>query len=105
MSITPVIPTLHESFLLPDAIEFNIANNASQPFCTFADSSATCGTKTITHLEFGRAAHRVAHILRPNRNGAEGEVVALLLQTDTVLYHAVVAGLIVAGCVVNCVLA
>lgn len=101
MSITPVIPTVDEDFLLPDAIEFNVANNAAQPFYTFADSSTLNGTKTISHLEFGRAAHRIAHILRPKRNGAEGEVVALLLQTDTVLYHAILAGLIVAGCVVN----
>ncbi|KAG6885392.1 putative NRPS-like protein biosynthetic cluster [Termitomyces sp. T159_Od127] len=99
MSTTPVVPTLDENLFLPDAIEFNITNNPALPFYTFADSSVLNGTKTITHLEFGRAAHRVAHILRPNRNGAEGEVVALLLQADTVLYHAIVAGLIVAGCV------
>ncbi|KAH0588812.1 Polyketide synthase HetM [Termitomyces sp. J132] len=99
MATIPVIPTLDENFLVPDAIEFNIANNAAQPFYTFADYSAPggTGTKTITHLEFGRAAHRVAHLLRPNRNGVDGEVVALLLQADTILYHAIVAGSIVAG--------
>ncbi|KAG6902725.1 hypothetical protein C0995_012389 [Termitomyces sp. Mi166 len=99
MSDAPVIPALVETFLISDALEFNMAHNAAQPFYIFADSSAPSGTRTITHLEFGRAAHRAAHLLRPNRHGVDGEVVALILHADTVLYQATVAGLIVAGCV------
>ncbi|KAG6878149.1 hypothetical protein C0993_011567 [Termitomyces sp. T159_Od127] len=99
MSTLPVIPILDENISVSDAIQFNMAHNAAQPLYVFADSSAPSGIKTITHLEFGRAAHRVAHLLRPNRNGVDGEVVALILQADTVLYQALVAGLIVAGCV------
>ncbi|KAH0578471.1 hypothetical protein H2248_003619 [Termitomyces sp. 'cryptogamus'] len=96
---TPIIHALDENFLIPDAIEFNMVNNATQPFYVFADSSAPNGTRTITHLEFGRAAHRAAQLLRPNRHDVDGEVVALVMQADTILYQAVVAGLIVAGCV------
>lgn len=101
MSSSPIVPTLKEDLFIYDAIQFNMAHNAAQPLYTFADSSAPRGINVITHLEFGRAAHRVAHILRPDRNGVDGEVVALVLQADTVMYHALVAGLIVAGCVVN----
>ncbi|KAG6832642.1 putative NRPS-like protein biosynthetic cluster [Tephrocybe sp. NHM501043] len=96
--LPPVLPVLNDNFFLPDAIDFNIANNASQPLYTFADLDSD-GTKTISHLEFGRAAHRVAHLLRPNRSGVDGEVVAIILIADTVMYQAIVAGLIVAGCV------
>ena len=46
------------------------------------------------------ASHRVAHILRPNRDGPDGEVIALLLNTDTILYNTVVLGLLRAGFVV-----
>ncbi|KAG6902731.1 hypothetical protein C0995_012395 [Termitomyces sp. Mi166 len=101
MSTPPVLPVLNEDLFVPDAIEFNMANNVTQPFYTFADFDAPGRTKTITHLEFGRAAHRVAHLLRPNRDGADGKVVAVILQADTILYQAIVAGLIVAGYVAS----
>ncbi|KAH0581972.1 hypothetical protein H2248_011636 [Termitomyces sp. 'cryptogamus'] len=97
MPTMPVLPVLNDDFFVFDAIEFNMEHNATQPFYTFVDSNAPGRTKTITHLEFGRAAHRVAHLLRPDRHGVDGKVVGLLLQADTVLYHAIVAGLIVAG--------
>ncbi|KAJ7339755.1 hypothetical protein DFH08DRAFT_915701 [Mycena albidolilacea] len=51
---------------------------------------------TITYLEFNRATHRVANMLRPNRQGRDGEVVAIIAHSDTVLYHAIVAGLMTA---------
>ncbi|KAG6816853.1 hypothetical protein H0H87_002339 [Tephrocybe sp. NHM501043] len=98
-SVRPVLPGLNDDFFLADAIDFNMANNPTQPLYTFADLDHVGGTKSISHLEFGRATHRAAHLLRPNREGAEGEVVALIAHTDTVLYHALVAGLVVAGCV------
>ena len=103
MPTMPVLPFLNEDLFVVDAIAFNMEYNATQPFYTFVDFDASGRTKTITHLEFGRAAHRVAHLLRPNRHGVDGKVVALLLQADTVLYHAIVAGLIVAGYVVSTV--
>ncbi|KAJ7318575.1 hypothetical protein DFH08DRAFT_1036386 [Mycena albidolilacea] len=56
---------------------------------------------TITHLEFGRATHHVANILRPNREGQDGEVVAIITQPDTVLYHAIVAGLMTADIIIQ----
>ncbi|KAG5723894.1 Linear gramicidin synthase subunit D [Termitomyces sp. T112] len=97
MLTRPVLPVFNEDLFVVDAIKFNMENNATQPFYTFVDSDAPGRIHTITHLEFGRAAHRVAHLLRPNRRGVDGQVVALILQTDTVLYHGIVAGLIVAG--------
>ncbi|KAG6852620.1 putative secondary metabolism biosynthetic enzyme [Blastosporella zonata] len=85
-SPTPVLPVLHDDFFVPDAIDFNMTNNPGQALYTFADFDSK-GTKTISHLEFGRAAHRVAHLLRPERNGVDGEVVALVSLSDTVLYQ------------------
>jgi hypothetical protein len=46
----------------------------------------------ITHLEFGRATHRAAHLMRPNREGSDSEVVALIGQSDTISYHAILVG-------------
>jgi hypothetical protein len=39
--------------------------------------------------------------VRPNRAGPEGEIVALIANTDTVLYQALVAGMVRAGVVVS----
>lgn len=86
--------------LLPQAIEFNLQHNPEHPFFTYV-AEGTSEIATITHLEFGRAAHRVAHILRPNREGQDGQVVAMLALVDTPLAIAVTAGLIAAGFVVS----
>ncbi|KIJ16095.1 hypothetical protein PAXINDRAFT_11135 [Paxillus involutus ATCC 200175] len=57
------------------------------------------GTTEISFLEFGRTAHRVAHMLRPSRQGPDGQVVMVIATTDTILHHAVVAGISMAGLV------
>jgi len=49
-------------------------------------------------LEFGRACHRVAQAVRPNRAGPEGKIVALIANTDTILYQALIAGMVRVGC-------
>ncbi|KAG5724635.1 L-aminoadipate-semialdehyde dehydrogenase [Termitomyces sp. T112] len=91
----PVRLPRDQNLFLPDVIDFNMRNNPDQPFYVFAGDGGSI--KTITHLEFGRAAHRVAHALRPNRSGLDGDVVGILAETDTILYNVVIAGLIVAG--------
>ncbi|KAJ7699512.1 hypothetical protein B0H17DRAFT_848923, partial [Mycena rosella] len=80
---------------LSGLIAQNTARNPSRPFYIYARPESEEIT-IITHLEFGRATHRVANILRPNREAQDGEVVAIIAQSDTVLYHAIVAGLMTA---------
>jgi acyl-CoA synthetase (AMP-forming)/AMP-acid ligase II len=94
------VQNVPDNFLLPQAIEFNLLHNAKHPFFTYA-ARGTSELATITHLEFGRAAHRAAHIVRPNREGQDSYVVAVIALVDTPLYHAVTAGLITAGLVVS----
>ncbi|KAG6840630.1 hypothetical protein C0991_005482 [Blastosporella zonata] len=96
---SPVLPSI-EGLFISDAIDFNFKNNAQQPFFTFVDLAAPTGLQVITHLEFGRAAHRVAHILRPNRLGPDGQVVAIIALSDSILYQAIIVGCIIAGLVV-----
>ncbi|KAF7289315.1 General substrate transporter [Mycena indigotica] len=49
---------------------------------------------TINHLEYGRATHRAAHLLRPGNVGKDGDVVAIIALSDTILWQAVIVGLI-----------
>ncbi|KAJ6617577.1 putative aminoadipate reductase [Mycena sp. CBHHK59/15] len=85
------------SMLIPDVVALNCKLNTTRPFYIYAKPDSTSDTATITHLEFGRATHRAAQILRPNREGSDGQVVALIALSDTVLYQAVVVGLITAN--------
>ncbi|RDB20302.1 Non-canonical non-ribosomal peptide synthetase FUB8 [Hypsizygus marmoreus] len=98
-SASPIFPPLEKNLTIPEAIDFNLQHNAGQPFFTFSDQETSEGVTVITHLEFGRAAHRIAHMLRPGRSGSDGQVVAFIALADTILYQAITAGLIVAGLV------
>ncbi|KAF8555340.1 putative nonribosomal peptide synthetase [Imleria badia] len=96
-SVSLNFPPLDHSHLFPDLVNFHMERNASVPFFVYTNESIPDSLTEISFLEFGRAAHRVAHALRPSRQGPDGEVVMVIANTDTILYHAVVAGLSVAG--------
>lgn len=100
MHTKPECPPLDGSFLFPDIIDFHMQRNAPLPIYVFPDSQSGALT-FISYLEFGRATHRIAHALRPGRIGVEGEVIAILVHTDTLLYTALIAGLMIAGFVVS----
>ncbi|KAJ7153064.1 putative aminoadipate reductase [Mycena crocata] len=95
--MSPSWPAPPAPMRISEAIAWNSKTYPTAPFYLYAapDPSFACGI--VTHLEFGRATHRAAHILRPNREGSDGQVVALVAQSDTVLQHAVVAGLMTAN--------
>lgn len=100
-SASPVLPPLNGSLsLIPGLVDFHAEYNSTSPFFLFLFpdlSSDTLGS--ISFLEFAQAIHRVAHSFRPGRKGEEGAVVAIIANCDTLLYHALVAGLIRAGLV------
>lgn len=102
MSSVPVLPPLDCSLLFSELVNFHMQNNPTLPMFVYADDKASDHHVTeITFLEFGRAAHRIAHTLRPRRDGDEGQVVMLIANCDTILSHAVVAGMIISGLVVS----
>ncbi|GJE98682.1 putative NRPS-like protein biosynthetic cluster [Phanerochaete sordida] len=82
---------------LPDIADFHAEHNSSRPWLLFPSKDSSEQLTTLTYREMVDASHRIAHIMRPNREGPEGEVIALLLHTDTVLYVAVLLGLLRAG--------
>ncbi|KAG1726867.1 putative aminoadipate reductase [Suillus paluster] len=98
ISPKPECPPLDGSLLFPDIIDFHMQRNASLPMYIFPDPQ-TGALTSISYREFGRATHRIAHALRPRRAGAEGEVTAIVVHTDTLLYTTLIAGLMIAGIV------
>ena len=100
-SVAHEFPPLDRSLLFPDLINFHMERNPSFPTFVYTNESVPDTLTEISFLEFGRAAHRVAHALRPSRQGPDGEVVMVIANTDTILHHAAVAGLSIAGWVVR----
>ncbi|KAJ3994751.1 putative aminoadipate reductase [Lentinula boryana] len=81
---------------IPQLLQFHYERNPDQPLYVYSEDGKATLTE-IRHLEFVRACHRAAHIVRPRRCGPNGEVVAVIAQLDTIAYTAVGAGLMLAG--------
>ncbi|KAJ3773057.1 putative aminoadipate reductase [Lentinula raphanica] len=81
---------------ISDLLDFNLKNNPDFPLYVYpsADSS---GIVEIKMLEFIRAAHRVGAIVR--KNSQPGEVIAIVANVDSLLYIALVIGIVKAGLV------
>ncbi|KAJ3528253.1 hypothetical protein NM688_g8022 [Phlebia brevispora] len=98
-STTPQRPPLDRSLqVLPGFLDFQAEHNGDNPWVLFPSISGK-GVDSISFAELARASHRVAHILRPHRQGQDGEVVAVLINCDTVLYVALILGMVRAGLV------
>lgn len=93
------IPPLDRSLLIPEILDFNMQHNGHLPMFFFALEDGKDRIAEVSYLEFGRACHRVAHIIQPElrRSQDSTEVVGVLARVDSLLYHAISLGLIRAG--------
>ena len=82
--------------VLPGFVDFHAEHNPEKPWALLS-AGPELPVETVTFSEFARATHRIAHALRPNREGPDDEVVAVLVNCDSVLYLALLAGMIRAG--------
>ncbi|KAI0802060.1 hypothetical protein BC629DRAFT_1496418 [Irpex lacteus] len=85
--------------VLPGFLDFHAEHNPNRPWVIFPSDSQASGTSSISFGEFAKATHRVAHHVRPGRQGSELQVVGIVAHTDAVLYMAVIVGLMRAGIV------
>ena len=101
----PELPPLDGSIsVIPGFIDWQAKHNPHKKCAIFPSSTSPTGVDFITFDEFCKATHRVAHAVRPGRAGEEGEVVAVVIHTDALLYIALLAGMIRAGLVVSRIL-
>ncbi|KAJ7656834.1 putative aminoadipate reductase, partial [Mycena polygramma] len=90
-------PPLDCSLNFAEIIDQHVTHENYSVAYSFCDQ--TGHATNITHFELARAAHRVAHLLRPHRRGPEGQVVGIVALTDVLIYQTIVAGCIEAGLV------
>jgi acyl-CoA synthetase (AMP-forming)/AMP-acid ligase II len=86
--------------VLPGFADFHAKHNPDREWARLA-SQGDLPYTSISYTQFADATHRVAQHFRPDRTHAKGEVVALLIHCDTILYVALFVGLIRAGFVVS----
>ncbi|KAG1855628.1 putative aminoadipate reductase [Suillus subalutaceus] len=91
-------PPLDGSLFLPELVEFNAQHNSDVTFFVYEKPDSNV-LVSISHSDFYRACHRAAHAIRPASAGADREVVALIANSDTLLYQTVFMGIIFAGLV------
>ncbi|OAX35333.1 amp-CoA ligase [Rhizopogon vinicolor AM-OR11-026] len=91
-------PPLDGSLFLPELLEFNARHNPDIIFFVY-DRPESDSPVSISHLEFYQACHRAAQEIRRSRAGTDKEVVALMANSDTLLYQTVFMGIIFAGLV------
>ncbi|KAG2117013.1 putative aminoadipate reductase [Suillus discolor] len=91
-------PPLDGSLSLPQLVEFNAQHNSDVTFFVY-DKPDSNDLVSISHSDLYRACHRAAQAIRPASAGADKEVVALIANSDTLLYQTVFMGIIFAGLV------
>lgn len=98
---TPLLPALDWSITLPETLLFHEKRNADLAVFVFAQD----GSHTISEITYGRfvsACRRIPHLLGISRDEAKTRpVVAIVANTDTLIYHTIILGLMLAGAVVR----
>ncbi|PCH36937.1 acetyl-CoA synthetase-like protein [Wolfiporia cocos MD-104 SS10] len=95
-----ILPPLDGSIhVFPGLVDFHAEHNPNLPMFIFPATEPS-GISQVTYREFSDATHRIAHLVRPLSGEpaiGDNSVVAILSNTDHVLYHALVAGTARAG--------
>ncbi|KAF8174362.1 hypothetical protein K438DRAFT_1849366 [Mycena galopus ATCC 62051] len=90
-------PLLEFSLNVAELFNLHIAHDNQSAAYSWADEEGRI--TDVSHFEVARAAHRAARILRPQRDGPDGQVMAIVAHTDALIYQTIVAGCLIAGLV------
>lgn len=97
----PAFPPLDGSItVIPGFLDFHAEHNADRPWALLATELGV-PAGAVSWRQLADATHRVAHAVRPNREGPDGQVVALIAHCDSITYHALQIGMIRAGLAVR----
>ena len=86
--------------VMPGFVDFQAQHRPNDPWVIFPSKTEPQAIESVSFSELAEASHRIAHFVRPEKKGNDGEVVAVFIHCDTILYLALLAGLVRAGFVV-----
>lgn len=82
-------------------LDWHAEHNPNVPWVLFPSPEDPTTVRSLSFSDFALASHRIAHVLRPGRSGADGEPIAMIFHCDTIHYNAMIAGAMRAGLVVR----
>ncbi|KZT21262.1 acetyl-CoA synthetase-like protein [Neolentinus lepideus HHB14362 ss-1] len=91
------LPPLDGSVAFAELVDFRLQHNSDRTFAVFPSDVSDGEPIHITYLEWCRAIHRVAHILRPKAEFESRQVVGIVVNCDTLMYSTIIVALIRAG--------
>lgn len=98
------LPQVDWSITLPETITFHERHNADVPLYVLARHGLD-DPPNITYGQFARACRRVPRLLGLSKEDVEARpVIAILANTDTLIYHTILLGLMLVGAIVSVIL-
>lgn len=95
-------PSLDGSIrVLPGLLDFHAEHNPTHSAFGFPSRDDPNAITYISYTEYAQASHRAAHIIRPGRKGVDGEIIALVINIDALVYMALLNGMARAGTIVR----
>jgi acyl-CoA synthetase (AMP-forming)/AMP-acid ligase II len=101
----PVHPPLDNLSIqpsIPEVLDFHLKHNPDFPIYVFANDDSEHPTE-ISMLEYVRAAHRAGAAIRgtDTGNSKPGEIVAIIALLDSIVFSAIITGMMKTGLVVS----
>lgn len=97
----PLLPALDWSVTLPEAILFHEKQNPDLPVFVFARDGSQ-NIAEVTYDRFVNACRWIPSLLGVSQeDAAKRPVVAIVANTDTLIYHTIMLGLMLVGAVVR----
>ncbi|KZT22888.1 acetyl-CoA synthetase-like protein [Neolentinus lepideus HHB14362 ss-1] len=90
-------PPSDGSVAFAELVDLRLQHNPDRTYAVFPSDAPDGEPTHITYLEWCRAIHRVAHILRPKPNFEKREVVGIIVNCDTLMYTTTIVALMRAG--------
>ncbi|KAF5366988.1 hypothetical protein D9758_003944 [Tetrapyrgos nigripes] len=83
---------------IPELLDFHLQHNPDFSLYVFADDDSN-GPTEISMLEYIRASHRAGTLIRDAGDSQPGEIIAIIATLDTIVFSAMITGMIKAGLV------
>ncbi|TFK48709.1 putative aminoadipate reductase [Heliocybe sulcata] len=88
---------LDGSIALAELVDLRLREHPDRTYAVFPSDAPDGEPTRITYLEWCRAIHRVAHLLRPQPDFKKREVVGIIVNCDTLMHVTTIIGLMRAG--------
>ncbi|TFK50396.1 acetyl-CoA synthetase-like protein [Heliocybe sulcata] len=91
------LPPSNGTISLTELVDLRLEHNSDRTYAVFHSDTPDGELRHITYLEWGRAIHRLAHILRPESHYKPRDVVGIVVNCDTLMYSTTIVALMRAG--------